>query len=139
MTARYTGTMGLKLVGFLIVVMLMYAWWWPQTKSPVGIVRDQLYAIEEGLYPQAYNYLSSSARGKLSFTDFVALIGNNSVVRETLDSTFRSREMADQRTTVRGVVKGYGGFHSAPEYVLVKEDGQWKIDHFEWGPGVVKD
>lgn len=127
-----------RMVGVILVLgVLDFAYWWGQTVKPVGIIRAQLQAIDEGAYPQAYDYLSSTAKATLSFNEFVELIQNNSVVAETRDSTFLSRSMNGTNgttATISGILEGYGSDVSDTHYRLVKEDDQWRIESFEWGP-----
>lgn len=113
--------------------MLGCGYWWGQTLKPVGMIRAQLQAIEEGEYWRAYNYLSATAKENLSFGEFVALIQENSVVMEPRDSTFLSRNVDGATAIMSGVLEGYSEHVSDVRYVLVKEDDQWKIASFEWG------
>lgn len=113
--------------------MLGFGYWWGQTLKPVGMIRAQLQAIEEGEYWRAYNYLSATTKENLSFDEFVALIQENSVVMEPRDSTFLSRNVDGTIAIMSGVLEGYSEHVSDVRYVLVKEDDQWKITSFEWG------
>jgi len=115
------------------VVLLLGGYWWTHIPVPLATISDQLTAIEEGLYPQAYNYLSSSAQGTLSFREFVTQIEGNSVVRENCSSTFPSRKTVGSTATVSGILKGCSAFTSEVDYRLVKEGDEWKIDWFHWG------
>jgi len=126
--------MGVILTTFAFVVLLACGYSWGQTFYAVRTVRDQLKAIDEGLYPQAYNYLSSSAKAKLSFREFVALIEKNSVVREGFLSTFPRQKTVGSTVTISGVLRGYSQYSTEAEYLLVKEGDDWKIDGVEWGP-----
>lgn len=108
--------------------------WWVRTVQPVGVIRAQLRAIDEGMYPQAYDYLSSTAKATWSFDEFVALIQYNPVVMETRVSTFSSRSVNGNTATIGGVLEGYGLDVSEATYVLVKEGNQWRIENFAWGP-----
>ncbi|MBS0169885.1 MAG: DUF4864 domain-containing protein [Nitrospira sp.] len=121
----------LAVLSLLGVFGLMY--WWGQTLRPVGMIRAQLQAIEEGEYWRAYNYLSATARETLPFAEFVALIQENSVVMEPRDSTFSSRKVDGDTAIMSGVLEGYSEHVSNIRYVLVKEHDEWKIASFEWG------
>lgn len=124
-----------RMVRVIVVLgVLGFGYWWGQTVKPVGIIRAQLQSIDEGAYPQAYDYLSSTAKATLSFNEFVKLIQNNSVVAETRDSTFLSRSMNGATATIGGILEGYGLDVSDTQYRLVKEGDQWRIESFEWGP-----
>ena len=69
----------------------------------------------------SYQYLSSTAKAKLSFNEFVDLISKNSAVMECRDSTFTSRKISGTTAAIRGVLEGYGIYRSDVVYVLVKE------------------
>lgn len=113
---------------------LGFGYWWGQSMKPVEMIRAQLRAIDEGEYPRAYDYLSSTAKAKLSFNEFVALIQNNNVVAETRNSSFLSRSMNGATATIGGILEGYGLEVSEARYIVVKQGDQWKIESFEWGP-----
>lgn len=124
-----------RMIGVIVVLgVLGFGYWWGQTLKPVRIIRDQLEAIDEGAYPQAYEYLSSTAKAKLSFNEFVNLISKNTAVMECRDSTFISRKVSGTTAAISGVLEGYGIYRSDAMYVLVKENDQWKIERFEWNP-----
>ncbi|MEP7152959.1 MAG: DUF4864 domain-containing protein [Nitrospira sp.] len=121
----------------IMVILLMIAglgsYWWERTYEPVRVIRAQLEAIDDGRYPQAYNYLSSMAKERLPFQEFVALIQANSVVMETRDTSFASRAIDGTTAAISGVLTGYSPFASDANYTLVQEDGQWRIQSFQWG------
>lgn len=103
--------------------------------KPVEMIRAQLRAIDEGEYPRAYDYLSSTAKAKLSFNEFVALIQNHNVVAETRNSSFLSRSINGATATIGGIIggilEGYGLEVSEARYIVVKQGDQWKIESFE--------
>ncbi len=115
-----------------IVAMLVFGYWWGQTVKPVGMIRAQLQAIEDGEYRKAYGYLSARAKEQVSYEEFVRLIQENSVVMEPRDSTFLSRKVDGTIAVITGSLEGYGGYVSEVEYVLVKEANEWRIATFEW-------
>lgn len=116
-----------------IVAMLAFGYWWGQTIKPVGVIRAQLQAIEDGEYKKAYSYLSARAKELVSYEAFVRLIQGNSVVMEPRDSTFLSRKVDGTIAAITGSLEGYGGYVSEVEYVLVKEANEWRIATFDWG------
>lgn len=126
--------MQIIMMAIVILGLLAVGYWWGQTLKPVRIIRDQLEAIDEGAYPQAYEYLSATAKAKLSFNEFVDLILKNTAVMECRDSTFISRKVSGTSAAISGVLEGYGIYRSSAMYVLVKEHDQWKIERFEWSP-----
>ncbi|MCS6325543.1 MAG: DUF4864 domain-containing protein [Nitrospira sp.] len=125
--------MGVLVFIVACAVLLMGGYWWAHTSVPLATILDQLTAIDEGLYPQAYNYLSSSAQATLSFSEFVTQIEGNSVVRENCHSTFPSRTTAGATATVSGILQGCPHLTSEVEYRLVKDGDEWKIEWFQWG------
>ncbi len=122
-------------IGVIVLLgVLGIGHWWIRTLEPVGVIRAQLRAIDEGMYPQAYDYLSSTAKAAWSFDEFVALIQHNPVVMETRVSTFWSRSVNGSTAMIGGVLEGYGLNVSEALYVLVKEGDQWRIERVAWGP-----
>jgi hypothetical protein len=124
-----------RTAGVLVVLgALGFGYWWGQSLKPVDMIRAQLHAIDEGEYPQAYDYLSSTAKAKLSFNEFVALIQNkqrpsrkHAIVSSVTEHERRHRHHC-------GILEGYGLDVSDALYIVVKEGDQWRIESFEWGP-----
>jgi hypothetical protein len=100
----------------------------------VNVVLDQLRAIEEGQHWRAYQYLSLSARKKLSLSEFKKLLEGNSILEDPYSIRFPSRSIEGDTATISGVIEGYGEYSSDAKYVLIREDGQWRIESLEWGP-----
>lgn len=118
----------------LLAICGLAGYWWLRTYEPVGVIQDQLVAIDEGRYPQAYEYLSSVAKATLPFEEFVASIQNHSVVMETRGTSFPLRTREGPTAIISGLLTGYGGLASQASYMLVQEEGQWKIQRFHWAP-----
>lgn len=116
----------------LLAIGGLAAYWWIRTCESVQVVQDQLAAIDEGRYPQSYDYLSSKAKAALPFDEFVTLIQHNTVVRELWGVSFPLRSREGETVMISGLFIGYGALTSQANYVLVLEDGQWKIDKFHW-------
>ncbi len=120
----------------VLALGLAAGYWWCRTAEPVGVIEDQLTAIEEGQYPRAYTYLSTSAQAAVTREEFVTAIQTNSVVMETRRISFRSRTRTGSTATITGILTGYGHCTSEATYQLVKENGQWRIQHFHWSPPI---
>ena len=109
-------------------------YWWFRTYEPVGVIQEQLAAIDEGQYSRAYEYLSSTTRATLTFEEFVAMVQNNSVVMEIRGTSLSTRAREGSMAMISGVLKGYGELTCQASYVLVVEEGDWKIQSFHWAP-----
>jgi len=126
-----------KRVGLTLLIAFVplgYGYWWVRTSEPVNVVLDQLRAVEEGQHWRAYEYLSASARKKLSLSEFRMLIEDNSILEDPYSIKFPSRSIEGNTATISGVIEGYGEYSSDAKYVLIREEGQWRIESFEWGP-----
>lgn len=120
----------------LVLVALggLIGYWWLRTYEPVGVIQEQLAAIDEGQYPRAYEYLSSTTRATLTFEEFVAMVQNNSVVMEIRGTSWPTRAREGSVAMISGVLKGYGELTCQANYVLVLEEGEWRIQSFQWAP-----
>ncbi|MBS0169520.1 MAG: DUF4864 domain-containing protein [Nitrospira sp.] len=118
----------------LVILGGSAGYWWLRTYEPVTVIQEQLAAIDEGQYPRAYGYLSSTTKTTLSFEQFVALIQNNSVVMEIRETSFPTRVREGESARISGMLMGYGEMTCQASYVLMQEDGQWKIRSFQWAP-----
>ncbi len=118
----------------LLAVGGIAGYWWIRTYEPVRVIQEQLAAIDEGQYPQAYEYLSSASRARLTFEEFVTLVQHNSVVTEMRNASLPLRTRKGPTAMISGVLMGYGHLTSQASYVLVQEAGQWKIQSFHWAP-----
>lgn len=120
----------------LVLVALggLVGYWWLGTYEPVGVIQEQLAAIDEGQYPRAYEYLSSTTRATLTFEEFAAMVQNNSVVMEIRGTSLPTRAREGSVAMIRGVLKGYGELTCQANYVLVLEEGEWRIQSFQWAP-----
>lgn len=116
----------------LLVLAGIAGYWWSRTYDPIGVIQDQLNAIDEGNYPRAYDYLCSMAKAKLTREDFVALIQTNSVVMEARSTSFPSRKREGPTAMISGVLIGYGQSVSEVQYVLIQENGEWRVQSFQW-------
>jgi hypothetical protein len=119
-----------------VVVAVLLAgvgwWFWGRTLEPVRVIRAQLAAISKEDYTQAYGFLSTPAKGRLTIQDFEALCRKNSSVMKSLDSTFFSRSIENNTATISGSLTGLDGRVSEVEYTLVKEGDRWVIESFRW-------
>ena len=120
----------------LVLVALggLVGYWWLRTYEPVGVIQEQLAAIDEGQYPRAYEYLSSATRATLAFEEFVAMVQKNSVVMEIRGTSLPTRAREGSVAMISGVLKGYGELICQANYVLVLEEGEWRIQSFQWSP-----
>lgn len=116
----------------VLALGLAVGYWWSRTAEPVGVIEDQLTAIDEGQYPRTSAYLSTTAQAMVTREEFVTAIQTNSAVMETRRISFRSRTRTGSTATITGVLTGYGHCTSEATYQLVKEDSQWRIQHFHW-------
>jgi hypothetical protein len=119
----------------IAVVLGTAGWWyWGRTLEPVRVIRAQLEAIEKGDMSQAYGYLTPEAQRSIPITAFEARARGHSGVAKAYDSTFLTRHIEQNVATISGTVDGYDGQVSNVSYVLIKEEGGWKIQSFNWSP-----
>lgn len=123
------------LAAILIPFLLLgLGYGWNRVMLPAQTIRAQLQLIDEGLYLEAYGYFSPSARNNLTFDEFVATIQRNHVVMEVRSSILHSRTVNGITASVTGTLEGYGPEVSDVTYTLIKQEGRWTIDTFNWSP-----
>ena len=123
------------LAAILIAFLLLgLGYGWNRVTLPAQTIRGQLQLIDEGMYLQAYGYLSPSARNNLALDEFVAAVQHNHVVMEVRSSTLHSHIVNGITATVTGTLDGYGPEVSDVTYTLIKQEGRWTIATFNWSP-----
>lgn len=101
--------------------------------APVGPIKGQLKAINNGDYEAAYTYCSKGFKGETSYDDFVGIIKENPQTFKSKSSSFNQVNIKNGVATVSGTITGKDGTVTHMVYQLVKEEGKWKILNFNEG------
>lgn len=101
--------------------------------APVGPIKGQLKAINDGDYKEAYSYCSDSFRDDTSYQEFVMIIEDNPQIFKSKESSFSNVRIENNIATVSGTITGEDGTVTPMTYQLVKEKGYWEILNFHEG------
>jgi hypothetical protein len=94
--------------------------------GPGEAVRDFYESLLNGDYAEAYEMLSSAARGKISYEQFEAGMKESrqeAPIDEGTQVEIISEEIDGDTATVRASIRGSEG-----DIGMVRENGAWKID-----------
>ncbi len=97
------------------------------TTSFTSVIQSQLKAIREGDLAVAYSYMADEKTSGVSFDDFKNYINSHPAILNNVSASFPEREMQDDSAHAAGSMKTKDGKKYEVEYMLIKEDKQWKI------------
>lgn len=125
----------------LVVVLLFSALigvgiylFYQKLSAPVGTIKQQLQAINDGKLEDAYRkYTSSAFKKKTSFEDFSNLVNSNPQIFKSKASSFNQVNIENDQATVSGTVTGQDGSVTPMTYNLVFEKEKWLILGFRQG------
>ena len=107
--------------------------------KPVGPIKDQLQALNQGNYEKAYGYGSQAFKEATSLSDFKKIVQLNPQIFKSQKSSFTKINIEGGVATVTGTITGEDGTVTPMLYQLVKEEGKWKILNFKQSTGEQKD
>jgi hypothetical protein len=97
-------------------------------------INKQLAELRAGDTEKAYSYTSTDFRGATSLTDFEAFINHYPALKDNKSATFTEKETKDDTGLVKGTLYSTDGSSTPIEYLLVKENGEWKIEGIQANP-----
>ncbi|MCB1111659.1 MAG: DUF4864 domain-containing protein [Chlamydiales bacterium] len=98
-------------------------------------VEEQLKALENDQVTKAYfNYTSKEFQEATSLTEFKEFLKRHPSLTEYQSYSFRSRSIENNIGQLKGYLISKSGGTTPIEYLLVKEDDEWKIQRIEVGP-----
>ena len=75
----------------------------------------------------AYSYMADEKTSGVSFDDFKNYINSHPAILNNVSASFPEREMQDDNAHAAGSMKTKDGKKYDVEYMLIKENNQWKI------------
>lgn len=121
-----------KLILTAVIIGSLVWWFWGRTLEPARVVQGQLEAISHNDYQKAYDYLSPSAKEKLTLKEFQELVQRNRVVASNYTSEFLDRKIEHNVATFKGTVRALGAETTPATFVVVKEGDHWVIQEFHF-------
>ncbi|MFA6303784.1 MAG: DUF4864 domain-containing protein [Legionella sp.] len=126
---------GIALIGFIAIVLLFIAFTFYLTSGLLEPIKNQLSAIQNGTIQKAYFlYTSKGFQHEVSMDKFKQIINQYPSLKDNESASFTSREIKDNKGVVIGTLKSKKGVSTPIKYLLIKEEGQWKIVGFIVNP-----
>jgi len=129
------GGCGCFLFGIGVLVVVLYFAVMAATEAPEKAVNEFLAAAGSGDVDGAHEYFSAALKEVQPLEDFRAVVEQNPQLFKVTETTFteRSRDLA--KATFRGTVKLENGTELPAEFILIEEDGAWKLITYRIGEG----
>lgn len=112
----------------IFVVFLLSVFF--ELRGPINTANQQFSNIKKGDLQAAYNQLSENEKARISLTEFAS---NFSRLRISTDKNsrlfFNDRRIVDNQAHLNGVLVTNGTTFNMT-YVLIQENGAWKISDF---------
>ncbi len=124
-------------VGVITFIIIVIAIAYFATGGVNSTIKNQLVALRSGDIAKAYSYTSTDFRNATPLTDFEAFVNHYEALRENKRFSLTEKEIKDDTGVVKGTLYSKEGASTPVEYLLVKEDGEWKILGIQVNPSSV--
>lgn len=104
-----------------------------------SVIYKQLSAIRAGEIIKAYAYTSIDFRGATSLNDFEEFVSHYPALKNNKSAKFSETQRKNDTGIARGTLYADDGTATPVEYLLVKEDGEWKVLGIQINPGAGAD
>lgn len=121
----------LCLAAFVLVVLSIIHF---LASSVTTTIYSQLEAIRAGDLEGAYSYTSIEFREATSQKDFDDFVNHYPSLKDNKSATFNERDIKDDEAIIKGSLYSTDGTATPVEYLLVKENGDWKIKGIQTTP-----
>lgn len=112
------------LTGFVIVVLsIIYL----MNSGMTVAIYQQLSALRAGHIDKAYEMTSRDFRAATSLSDFEEFVNHYTPLKNNKSVTLSDRDRQDEAGSVKATLYSTDGVAIQVEYMLVKEEGSWKI------------
>lgn len=108
---------GMLIVGGVIVA----------TNNITDVVLSQLDAMQKGDYELAYSYTSPAFQEVTSLGVFEEFVKEVPAMRDNVNASFPTRQIHNSQGLLKGTITAKDGSVTPVKYLLVYENGQWKI------------
>jgi|GEM_PF-1547666 len=110
-------------IAFILVVLITCT----SRQGAVSIIKKQLVAIKAGNLIKAYAYTSADFRSATSLKDFEDFIDHYPALKTNQSITITNKEIQKTSATINATLYATDQSSVPAEYLLVKEDNEWKI------------
>lgn len=90
-------------------------------------IQDQLVALRNGDINKAYSYLATNTASTITLDDFKDYIKRFPILMNNVSASFSEKQFEDDKGYAKGTLKSADGKKATIEYLLAKENRQWKI------------
>lgn len=104
-----------------------------------NVIYQQLAALRKGEIIKAYSYTSADFRSATSLNDFESFVEHYPALKHNKSATFTEKEVRNNTGLARGTLYSDEGTSTAVEYLLVKEENEWKILGIQINPNSLAD
>ena len=112
------------LLAFMLVVVIIVHF---ATNDLVKVINQQLAAVRSGDIEKAYSYTSVDFKNATSLTEFNNFVEQYPALKENKKLRIIEREVANGEARIKAVLYSSKGVVTPIEYLLVQEDGSWRI------------
>lgn len=121
-------------IGVVVAIIGIVALGWWVTSPLVAPIDRQLAALRAGDVAGAYEQTAQAFKSATSQADFEKFISDNPILTKVTGINTSSRSMDGNSGKVLGTLKVEGGATLPVEYLLTKENGEWRIMSIDFNP-----
>lgn len=118
----------------IVIIILVSTLVFKVFSGPLESASEQLKLIRENKMQQAYDLGSNEFKKATSYDDFVQFIQNHPELSKNKKVNFSSSEIKGSDATLQGTMKAEDGSEIPVRYVMIKENGKWKVYYFTINP-----
>lgn len=129
---------GLRILfGFLVGVIALMLLFFFLSDGLTSTVSDQLKLLKEGKVQEAYDkYTSKAFQEATSFEHFQSFMDVYPSFTKHQSVRFVERDMGNDRASLQAMILTDQGLEIPVQYLLIKEDGKWKIESIKLNAGL---
>jgi len=116
---------------FVAIGVLIFVLVFALTAAPVKVANEQFNDIRQNNLQAAYDLFSDPAKGQTSFTDFQSMVSSNHLSdAQAASINFSGRQVNGDNAELDGKIT-VNATSAGLKYILVKENGVWKVSGFD--------
>lgn len=127
------GGCGCLIFGIGIVVLAGFFFYSKITEAPLLVVEGFLQSAGNGDVETAHGYFSTALKEVQSLEDFRAVVESNGDLFKVKTRNFTQMSADLSTATFSGTVDLENGSTTSAEFILIKEDGGWRLHSYNIG------
>lgn len=113
---------------FVVIGVLIFVLVFTLTAAPVKVANEQFNDIRQNNIQAAYDLFSDPAKSETTLSDFQTIVSNNHLSdAQTASISFSGRQVNGDKAELDGRIT-VNATSAGLRYLLVKENGVWKVD-----------